>query len=73
MQDKRLQSRRTPEELPAMPDEIDDLNSKIERGVADGQLMESAVKNIRTLLAGAPSDLYLRAVAELVAAGEWSE
>ena len=49
------------------------LNSKIEHAVADGQLMESAAKNIRTLLAGAPSDLYLRAVEELVDSSEWSE
>ena len=35
--------------------------------------MESAVKNIHALLKGAPSDLYSRAVDELVSAGEWSE
>ena len=35
--------------------------------------MESAANNIRTLLAGAPSDLYLRAVDELVDSSEWSE
>jgi phosphoglucomutase len=62
-----------PEQLAAMPANIGKLNSKIERGVADGQLMESAAKNIRTLLAGAPSDLYLRAVEELVDSGKWSE
>ena len=61
------------EQLAAMSANIGRLNSKIERAVADGQLMESAAKNIRTLLAGAPSDLYLRAVEELVDSSEWSE
>ncbi len=56
-----------------MPANIGKLNSEIERAVADGQLMESAAKNIRTLLAGAPSDLYLRAVEELVDSSKWSE
>jgi phosphoglucomutase len=62
-----------PEQLAAMSANIGKLNSKIERAVADGQVMESATKNIRTLLAGAPSDLYLRAVEELVDSSEWSE
>ena len=62
-----------PEQLAAMSGSIDELNSKIAPAVADEQLMESAAKNIRTLLAGAPSDLYLRAVNELVAADEWPE
>jgi hypothetical protein len=31
-----------PEELAAMPSDIDQLNSKIERVVADGQMMKSA-------------------------------
>ena len=62
-----------PEELAAMSADVEELNSKIERAVTDGQLMESAAKNIRTLLAGAPSDLYLRAVEELVDSSEWSE
>jgi len=35
--------------------------------------MESAAKNIHALLGGAPSDLYLRAVSELVDGAEWSE
>ena len=61
------------EQLAAMSANIGKLNSKIERAVADGQLMESAATNIRTLLAGAPSDLYLRAVEELVDSNEWSE
>jgi phosphoglucomutase len=61
------------EQLAAMPCNIEQLNSKIERAIADGQLMESAAKNIRALLEGAPSDLYLRAVDELVNSREWSE
>jgi phosphoglucomutase len=61
------------EQLPAMAGNSENLNSKISRAVADGQLMESAAKNIHALLAGAPSDLYLRSVSELVDAGEWSE
>jgi phosphoglucomutase len=61
------------EQLPAMPSDIEQLNSKIQSAVADGKLMESAAKNIRALLAGAPSDLYLRAVNELVNAAQWSE
>ena len=62
-----------PEQLAAMSGDVQHLNSKIERAVADGRLMESAAKNIHTLLEGAPSDLYLRAVDELVNAAEWSE
>jgi phosphoglucomutase len=61
------------EQLPAMAANIEELNSKIERAVVDGQLMESAAKNIRALLAGAQSDLYLPVVEELVNSGEWSE
>jgi len=68
-----LQSLFTTEQLPAMSGNVEKLHSKIERAVADGQLMESAANNIRTLLAGAPSDLYLRAVDELVDSSEWSE
>src|SRR5919106_1823943 len=70
---QRLQSALMAEQLAAMPGDIEKLNSKIERAVADGQLMESAAKNIRSLLAGAPSDLYLRAVEELADSNEWSE
>ena len=62
-----------PEQLAAMSASVEELNSKIERAVVDGHLMESAAKNIRVLLAGAPSDLYLRVLEELVTAGEWPE
>jgi phosphoglucomutase len=62
-----------PEELAPMAEDAEQLNPKIERAVAEGQLMESTAKNIHTLLSGARSDLYLRAVSELVGAGEWQE
>jgi hypothetical protein len=53
-----LQSVFTAEQLAAMPGDFEKLNSKIERAVADSQLMESAAKNIRALLAGTSSDFY---------------
>ncbi len=56
-----------------MPGDVEKLNSRIERAVADSQLMESAAKNIRALLAGTSSDFYLRVVDELVATAKWSE
>ena len=56
-----------------MPGHSEQRDSKISRAVADGQLLESAAKNIHALLDGAPSDLSLRAVSELVDAAEWSE
>ena len=49
------------------------LNSGIERAVSDGLLMPSSSKNIRTLLAGANSDLYFHSVRELAAAVDWQE
>ncbi len=60
------------EQFAAMPDQFE-LDLKLSRAVAAGQLIESAAKNIHALLDGASSDLYLRAVRELVEAGEWSE
>ena len=59
--------------LAAMPGDVEKLHSKIERAVADRQLMESAATNIRNLLAGAPSDFYSQVVNELVAADAWPE
>ena len=56
-----------------MSGSVEELNSKIERAVADEQLMDSAGKNIRNLLAGAASNLYLRVVEKLVAGTEWAE
>jgi phosphoglucomutase len=61
------------EQFAAMPARSGQLDSKIAHAVADGQLMESAAKNIHALLGCAPSDLYLRSVSELVDAAEWSE
>src|ERR1043166_9261585 len=51
----------------------DDLSDAIERAVAEGKLLDSAASNIRALLAGAPSDVYVQAVEELVTAGAWEE
>jgi phosphoglucomutase len=56
-----------------MPGDAENLHSKIDRAVADGQLMESAAKNIFNLLAGSRSDFYLQVVGELVAADAWPE
>jgi phosphoglucomutase len=61
------------EQFAAMPGHSEQLDSKLSHAVADGKLMESAAKNIHALLGGAPSDLYLRSVSELVDAAEWSE
>jgi len=61
------------EELTAMSGNVEQLNAKIGSAVADKQLMESAAKNMHSLLAGARTDLYLKAVTELVNAGEWAE
>src|SRR5436190_7398339 len=56
-----------------MPHRSEQLDSKISQAVADGDLMESAAKNIHALLEAAPSDLYLRSVGELVEGGKWAE
>ncbi len=56
-----------------MAADVEDLNSRIEGAVADGQLMESTAKNIRTMLAGAPTDLYFKAINQLADGCEWSE
>ena len=61
------------EEFPAMPADIEELNPTIKQAVAQGQLIESTAKNIRTLLEGAASDVYFRSVKELVDAAEWQE
>ena len=59
------------EQLAAMSAE--ELKSKIERAVADGQLMESTAKNVRSLLAGATTNLYFNSVNELAHNSEWLE
>ena len=46
---------------------------KIDNAVAQKQLLASAAKNIRALLASASSDLYSRVIDELVSAGQWDE
>jgi phosphoglucomutase len=61
------------EQFAAMPADLKELNSKIERAVAGGQLMQSTAKNIRSLLAGATTDLYFKSVNQLADGCEWSE
>src|SRR5439155_16957869 len=61
------------EQLPAMSAELEYLNSQVKQAVADGQLMESTPKNIRSLLAGARTVIYFRSVNELVSWAQWSE
>jgi len=61
-----------PEQLAAMSGNIE-FNPKIERAIAEGQLLKPAAKNIHALLAGTGSELYSQAVNELVNAGEWPE
>jgi phosphoglucomutase len=61
------------EQLPPMSIGVEELNSRIQRAVADGQLMESTAKNVRSLLAGATTDLYFNSVNELAYYSEWSE
>src|SRR5947209_4691444 len=61
------------EQLPAMPAEVEELNSRIACAVANGQLMESTAKNIGTLLSGAQTNLYFSSVNELAHRCEWSE
>jgi phosphoglucomutase len=56
-----------------MTADLADLDARIKRAVADGQLIESSAKNIQTLLVGAGSDLYFRSVKELVDACQWQE
>src|SRR5438874_3633427 len=56
-----------------MPADVEWLNSRIEQAVVDGYLMKSSATNIRSLLAGARTDLYFRYVNELVSWAQWSE
>jgi phosphoglucomutase len=51
----------------------DEIAAKIDKASASDQLLESAAKNIRDLLAAATSDLYRRAIDELATAKEWDE
>src|SRR6476620_6206335 len=68
-----LQSQSITEQLPEMTADLADLDARIKQAVADGQLIESSAKNIRTLLEGAGSDIYLRSVNELVDSSEGQE
>jgi phosphoglucomutase len=61
------------EELAAMAADAGKLIANVERAVAAGELLDSAAKNIRALLAESSSDLYYRAIEELIAAKEWPE
>src|ERR1700674_2061583 len=56
-----------------MASDVRELDSIIEQAVANGQLLESAARNISTLLTGTASALYPSVVAELVASREWAE
>ncbi len=51
----------------------DETPAKIDKALVNKQLLESAAKNIRALLAGTPSELYRRVVDELVDQGAWDE
>src|SRR4029077_489101 len=53
--------------------DLKELDSKIERAVADRQLMESTAKNILSLVAGAKTDLYFNSVNQLADCCQWSE
>jgi phosphoglucomutase len=61
------------EELAAMPADVEELNSKIERAIGDGYLRGSTAKNIQMLLGGAPSDVYRQSIEELINDNQWSE
>src|SRR4029077_16042642 len=61
------------EQLAAMPSDLEELTSRIERAVARGQVLESTAKNIRSLLAGATTELYFNSVNQLADGCEWSE
>jgi len=50
-----------------------EIQAKIDNARARGQILDSAAKNIQALFTGASSDFYLRVVAELIDAGQWSE
>jgi len=52
---------------------IEELILQIERAVGDGYLMESTVRNIRSLLAGASTDVYFNSVNELAWNWDWQE
>src|SRR5207253_7258235 len=51
----------------------DETAAKIDKALANKQLLKTTEKNIRDLLAGAPNDRYARVVDELVDHGAWDE
>src|SRR6266516_2385810 len=61
------------EQLAAMPADVEELNSRIKRAAARGQLLESTAKNVRSLLAGATIDLYFSSIKQLAGSCEWQE
>jgi phosphoglucomutase len=61
------------EQLAAMVADLKELDSKIERALANGQLMESTAKNILGLVPGAKTDLYFNSVNQLADCCQWSE
>ena len=69
----RLQRLAAPQQLPAMPGDLKQISSIIESAVRDGQLMEGAASNIRSLLNGSSVSLYVESVNELAEAGAWDE
>jgi len=56
-----------------MPSNPRAFGEEIKTATAQGKLLDSAVKNILALVAGAPSDLYYRVISELILNEEWSE
>ncbi len=60
-------------ELPTIPPEMSALESSLSSAVADGDLLAAAKSNIESLLAGTTSEVAVKAIGELVAAGEWDE
>jgi phosphoglucomutase len=66
-------ARRPYKNCPCMSSGTPELDSKAGQAAANGQLLETAAKNLRALLDGASSDLVKRSVEELIDAGRWDE
>src|ERR1700740_1067273 len=49
------------------------IEAKIDKAIIAGKLLKRSAQNLRALLNGAPSDLYRRAVEELMDTAEWNE
>jgi len=56
-----------------MSGNVGNLDSTLASAVASGHLAEAALKNIRALLGGNSSSLYIESVAELANGGSWDE